>query len=167
MLNNNLTNATTIWESWFFSDNTFSHDHPMFGSVEVYLMQGLGGIQPHPAAVGFDKVLIKPRPPPALSSFGATYRSVRGTIAVKWAWATAALPSASGGVVTRKLELTVVIPPNVKADIHVPSAPGTMLEEEEDNHRLMAAVVEADANARATILSRGSGTHRFTSSVQI
>ena len=29
MLNNNLTNATTIWESWFFSDNTFSHDHPV------------------------------------------------------------------------------------------------------------------------------------------
>ena len=25
MLNNNHTNATTIWESWFFSDNTFSH----------------------------------------------------------------------------------------------------------------------------------------------
>ena len=35
MLSNNYTNATTIWESWPFSDNTFSHDHPMFGSVEV------------------------------------------------------------------------------------------------------------------------------------
>lgn len=56
MLNNNYTNATTIWESWPFSDNTFSHDHPMFGSVEVYFMQALGGIQPHPAAKGFDKV---------------------------------------------------------------------------------------------------------------
>ena len=29
MLNNNYTNATTIWESWPFSDNTFSHDHPV------------------------------------------------------------------------------------------------------------------------------------------
>ena len=29
MLNNNFTNATTIWESWPFSDNTFSHDHPV------------------------------------------------------------------------------------------------------------------------------------------
>jgi hypothetical protein len=28
----------------------------MFGSVEVYFMQALGGIQPHPAAKGFDKV---------------------------------------------------------------------------------------------------------------
>ena len=33
MLNNNFTNATTIWESWPFSDNTFSHDHPVSCSV--------------------------------------------------------------------------------------------------------------------------------------
>lgn len=26
---NKLTSATTLWESWFTSDNTFSHDHPM------------------------------------------------------------------------------------------------------------------------------------------
>ena len=25
--------ATTLWEHWKFSDNTFSHSHPMFGSV--------------------------------------------------------------------------------------------------------------------------------------
>lgn len=29
MLNNGNANATTIWESWSFSDNTFSHDHPV------------------------------------------------------------------------------------------------------------------------------------------
>lgn len=33
MLNNNFTNATTIWESWPFSDNTFSHDHPVSCAV--------------------------------------------------------------------------------------------------------------------------------------
>jgi len=56
MMSNPDANATTVWESWFFSDNTFSHNHPMFGSAEVYLMQALGGIQPHPSAIGFDKV---------------------------------------------------------------------------------------------------------------
>ena len=27
--------ATTLWEHWEFSDNTYSHNHPMFGSVSV------------------------------------------------------------------------------------------------------------------------------------
>ena len=29
MMDNEFDNATTIWESWFFSDNTFSHNHPV------------------------------------------------------------------------------------------------------------------------------------------
>ncbi len=29
MMNNEYANATTVWESYFFSDNTFSHNHPM------------------------------------------------------------------------------------------------------------------------------------------
>ena len=52
MMNNTFANATTVWESWFFSDNTFSHNHPMFGSSEVWLIQAVLGIQPHPAARG-------------------------------------------------------------------------------------------------------------------
>jgi hypothetical protein len=28
MMNNAIDNATTIWESWSFSDSTFSHNHP-------------------------------------------------------------------------------------------------------------------------------------------
>jgi hypothetical protein len=29
---NGMANATTIWESWFTSDSTYSHNHPMFSS---------------------------------------------------------------------------------------------------------------------------------------
>ena len=129
----------------------------MFGSVEVYFMQALGGIQPHPAAKGFDKVLIKPRPPTDLPSFGATYHSIRGTISVHWKWLTE--PSAT----SRKIDMTVTIPPNVVADIHVPSAAGTAVVE--------AAAGEGGtprthaAEGRTTILTRGSGTHRLVSTV--
>ena len=94
MMQNSLNNATTIWvchyhaqhniralarrthynptlkESWFFSPNTFSQNHPMFASSEVrrttsddtmfvlsspfcagqvWLLQSVAGIQPHPA----------------------------------------------------------------------------------------------------------------------
>ena len=59
MLNNEFANATTIWESWFFSNDTYSHNHPEMGSVETWLMQALAGIQPHPAARAMDRVIIK------------------------------------------------------------------------------------------------------------
>ena len=73
------------------------------------MMQALGGIQPHPAAKGFDKVLIKPRPPANLGHFGARFGSVRGEIEVKWSWG-----SASEDGKARGLSLEVTVPPNVQ-----------------------------------------------------
>ena len=53
--------ATTLWEHWAFSDNTFSHNHPMFGSVSQWFFNWMGGIQPAPQSVGFDKIIIRPQ----------------------------------------------------------------------------------------------------------
>lgn len=57
--------------------------------------------------------------------------------------------------------MTVTIPPNIVAEIHVPSAAGTMIEEFvslEDEPLYTNA-----AEGHATILTRGSGTHRLAS----
>ena len=37
--------ATTLWEHWAYDDNTFSHNHPMFGSVSQWFYNWLGGIE--------------------------------------------------------------------------------------------------------------------------
>ena len=37
--------ATTLWEHWEFSDNVFSHNHPMFGSVSQWFFEDVGGIR--------------------------------------------------------------------------------------------------------------------------
>lgn len=153
------SNATTIWESWFFSDNTFSHDHPMFGSVETFMMQALGGIQPHPEAKGFDRVLIKPRPPTNLPSFGAEYNSIRGNIKVDWSW------SNEQSVTTgRKLNLNVVVPPNVIAEIHVPSTPEGIIVEWSTVSSSNVKIKSSDTSS-TTIFTRGSGTYSFTSTI--
>ena len=34
--------ATTLWESWFFSNDTFSHDHPMFSGAAPWLVEQVG-----------------------------------------------------------------------------------------------------------------------------
>ena len=133
MMSNNDANATTVWESWFFSNNTFSHNHPMFASHSLWMQQSLGGILPHPSARAFDRVLVKPRPVSAgrLQFANASYDSVRGRVATAWAWVagrpdlgTSGTSGANGTTTT--LELHVEVPPNVLADVHVPSSNATV-----------------------------------------
>lgn len=76
--------ATTLWETWKFSDNTFSHNHPMFGSVGAWLVESVAGLRPAADAVGFDRVEIRPGVVAGLSQAETRYRSVRGEIAVSW-----------------------------------------------------------------------------------
>ena len=76
--------ATTLWEHWAFSDNTFSHNHPMFGSVSEWFYKELAGIQPAPDAVGFDKIILHPHPVGDLKWVKATYKSIRGPIVSEW-----------------------------------------------------------------------------------
>ena len=76
--------ATTLWEHWAFSDDTYSHNHPMFGSVGEWFYKALAGIQPAPDAVGFDKIIIAPQPVGDLKWVKAGYDSVHGRIVSEW-----------------------------------------------------------------------------------
>jgi len=72
--------ATTLWEHWAGSDNTFSNNHPMFGSISAWFFRWLGGIQLAADAVGFDRIVIRPQPVPDLKWVKCSHRSVRGMI---------------------------------------------------------------------------------------
>ena len=76
--------ATTLWEHWELSDNTFSHNHPMFGSISTWFFHWLAGIQPLPEAKGFDRFIIKPQPAEGITWVEAEYNSIRGKIRVFW-----------------------------------------------------------------------------------
>ncbi len=101
--------ATTLSEHWEFSDNTYSHNHPMFGSVSEWFFKCLGGIAPADDAVGFDKVIIRPQPAGDLTWAKASYDSIRGKLSTEWH------RSADG------LELRVRIPVGVTALVMVPA----------------------------------------------
>lgn len=109
--------ATTLWEHWEFSDNTFSHNHPMFGSVSQWFMQWLGGIQPSGESRGFDRVLISPRPPSGLDWVKSSYRSIRGTIVSNWKRESD----------TVRYEITV--PPNIVARVSLPGSKPSLIRE--------------------------------------
>ena len=103
------TGATTLWETWAFSDDVYSHNHPMFGSVSEWLVKSVGGIRPAPDAVGFDRFEIAPVVVDGLTSADAGYCSVRGPIASHWR------------IEGRRLRLEVSVPPNTSARVHIPT----------------------------------------------
>lgn len=109
--------ATTLWEHWEFSDNTFSHNHPMFGSVSEWFYKYLGGIRPaeypyqYDVVYGFDKIIIMPNFRLPITKVNCTYNSARGKIISSW--------QKNGDEINLKVEL----PPNCKGIVLIPDSP--------------------------------------------
>lgn len=100
--------ATTIWERWekLTGSGMNSHNHIMFGTVDVWFYRCLAGIRLGQA--GWDEIIIKPLIPNGLSHVSATLFTVRGAITSSW---------------SRNLEgfvMQVTIPVNTTADIYIP-----------------------------------------------
>ncbi len=76
--------ATTIWEAWKESDNTYSNCHPMFGTVSEWYFRWLAGIRPLEGYPGFKKFIIAPSFPEELNSASAIYNTPFGNIKIDW-----------------------------------------------------------------------------------
>ena len=76
--------ATSLWETWKESDDTFSNSHPMFGTVTEWFYRWLAGIRPDPKNPGFKKFIIGPSTPGALEYVNCSYVSPFGKITSNW-----------------------------------------------------------------------------------
>ncbi|MDX2415561.1 MAG: family 78 glycoside hydrolase catalytic domain [Bacteroidales bacterium] len=76
--------ASTIWETWKESDNTFSNCHPMFGTVSEWFFRWLGGIRPDPENPGFKDFILSPSTPDNLNYVNSNYYSPFGEIISNW-----------------------------------------------------------------------------------
>jgi len=109
--------ATTLWEHWAGGDNTYSHSHPMFGSISAWFFRWPGGIQPADDAVGFDRIIIRPQVVPGLKWVKCSHRSIRGLIESNWS------------VAGQATNYEIVIPPDSTAVIELPASPADQLTE--------------------------------------
>ncbi len=100
--------ATTLWEHWEFSDDTYSHNHGMFGSVSEWLFAWVAGIQPDPAAFGSDRIVFRPQPVGDLTWAKARIRTVRGEVRSEWR------------LEGRRFVLDVTVPANATATVYIP-----------------------------------------------
>ena len=100
--------ATTLWETWKYSDNVYSHNHPMFGSVGEWMYQSLGGIRA--TAPGFKEFQIKPFFADTLNWVNCRYQSPYGEISSYW--------KKENG----QLTLQISVPVNTKAKVYLPAS---------------------------------------------
>jgi alpha-L-rhamnosidase len=143
--------ATTLWEHWAWSDDTFSHSHPMFGSVSEWLISGLAGLRPAPDAVGFDRILVRPSIVEGVDRARAEHRSVRGAMLSEW--------KRTGD----RLRLHVVIPANATATAWVPTSDAASVRESGRPVASAEGVRVLQAEPGWLVCAVGSGDYRFES----
>jgi alpha-L-rhamnosidase len=142
--------ATTLWEHWAGGDNTYSHSHPMFGSVSAWFFRWLGGIQPAADAVGFDRIVIRPQVVPGLKWVKCSHRSVRGPVVSNWS------------ATEREVRFEIEIPPDARALVELPSRPGDLLTEGGGAIAESRSVEPLAAGAASHRMKVGSGRYQFT-----
>jgi alpha-L-rhamnosidase len=105
-------NATTIWESWDYSNSTFSHNHPMFSGVVPWMVNVVAGVEIAEDAIGGDRLIFAPLPPSA----------------AKLRWAKAAIHTPLGRAASSwscdgkgAMELNVSVPVNTLGRVVLPS----------------------------------------------
>ena len=143
--------ATTLWEHWSGSDNTFSNNHPMFGSVSQWFFNCLGGIQPSADAVGFDKILIAPQPVGNLQWVKATYQSVRGPVTCDWK------------KTSNLLEMSVRVPVGATATVWVPAKSAANVSEGGKPTDAAEGVQFLRMDRGAAVFAVGAGSYAFES----
>jgi len=139
--------ATTVWETWVASDNTFSKNHPMFGSVGEWFYRSLLGI--NAAAPGFKKIVLKPQPAGDLKHAKGSYSSPYGKIESSWE------------LTGQQFKLKVEIPVNTTAEIWLPLKYGAQITEGGKAISATEGVVLQRKENGYSVLQAGSGNYLF------
>jgi hypothetical protein len=80
-------NATTHWESWWRSEDLYSHNHPMLGASAEWMASSVAGVSLLPTTSGGKEVLFWPRFPNSAKNLeyaSATQGTRRGDFSIAW-----------------------------------------------------------------------------------
>jgi len=131
---------TSLTEAW---DGGSSQNHFMLGQIQEWFYNDLAGIRSD--GNGFKHILIAPQPVGDLTWAGASYDSIRGTIASRW--------ERHGN----KFTLKISIPANTTATVFVPARPGTCAAA----HRPQPKFLREENGC--AVFEAGSGDYEFDS----
>ncbi len=147
--------ATTIWERWDADtqDGGMNGESQkiLSGNFEAWCFQTLAGINYDPRNPGFAHVVFRPRLVGDLSWVKASHRSMYGTIRSDWRRE------------EDKLRWRIVVPPNTRATVYVPTSDPDSVREGENPAGESAGVCFLRAEKDAAVFSVGSGNYTFLS----
>lgn len=75
--------ATALTESWAALSNT-SNNHMMLGHLMEWFYSGLGGIYQNDQSIGYDKIMLAPKPVGNITWVNCSFQSQRGKISSNW-----------------------------------------------------------------------------------
>ncbi len=143
--------ATTLWEHWEYSDNTYSHNHPMFGSVSEWFYKWVGGIQADPTVVGFDKIIIRPQIISNVSWAKTSYNSMHGKIVSNWERD------------DHSFKLNITIPVNTTVKVYLPAKDLNVVKEGKMDVSIVEDIQFMKMENGCAIFMVGSGNYLFES----
>jgi alpha-L-rhamnosidase len=149
--------ATTIWERWdgwtpekgFQDPGMNSFNHYSLGSCGKWLYENVAGIAQDPLSTGYDRIVIRPQIGKELTSASAHYDSIHGRIASEWQ------------MKAGRLVLTVTIPVNVTATVHVPTSTPSRVTESGKPLAQATGIKVLPAEPGAAVIELGSGIYTF------
>jgi len=142
--------ATTLWEHWEGSDNTYSNNHPMFGSISAWFFRWLGGIQCAEDAVAFDRILIRPQVVEGLEWVKSSHKTVRGMVVSNWK------------VFRNGREYEITIPIGATATVELPTQPSDIITEGGKPLTDHPEIIQIEGESTKHSLKLGSGSYRFS-----
>lgn len=98
--------ATTLWEDW---KGGASRNHIFLGDISAWFYRALAGINPDPAAPGFQRIVFRPEIVGDLTWVRAHTQTVRGRVASAW--------RREGGTLTLEID----VPVGSTATVEVPA----------------------------------------------
>ncbi len=144
--------ATTMWERW----NTYSpetgpvnvgnmnsYNHYAFGAVGEWMYSAIGGLDRAEDDIAFQRLVVRPVPGGHCRHASCSHRSLRGSISTSWA------------IEDGRFSLSVSVPPNCSAEVHVPTPLGAAGVQHDGARHLRDTTTHA-------VFAVGAGSWRFT-----
>lgn len=149
--------ATTIWERWngIRTDGTFevpsmnSFNHYAYGAIGDWMYRSVAGLDTDEEGPGYRHVVVKPHVGGGLTKAMATLDTYYGTASSGW--------ERKDG----RLRLSVTVPPNAKATVHLPVSSAQDLTEGGRSIAGSKEVVIGGVRDGRLTLACGSGTYVF------
>jgi hypothetical protein len=118
-------NATTMWESFWRSEDLYSRNHPMLGALAEWMSASAAGVGLFPNTEGGRKMLFWPQFPHSAATLrfaSAEQGSVRGDFAIAWRFEDLPEDESQYDSAVVSIRVRLLVPPSGEAELRFPFA---------------------------------------------